>query len=189
MRSSFPHLLPDLARDFTSGSSLFLTTLRSVSPPFTSVSSSASPPPPPCQLTCLPLPFMGYLLTLPLPLSLSPLRLLALLCFLFLLDFLTLLRLSLFLSRVLLWYMGWVWVSRLLLGLPLPPFTHMLLPPPLLGILLPHIRLIPLRLPLFPLRPILLPMRMNASLMMFTVHLTLLLLPCPWIPLDQSIAA
>ena len=50
VRSSFPHLLPDLARDFTSGSFLFLTTLCSVSPPSqapssSSVSSTASYPP------------------------------------------------------------------------------------------------------------------------------------------------
>ena len=50
MRSSFPHLLPDLSRDFSSGSSLFLTTLRSApassSPPTSSSSlSSASHPP------------------------------------------------------------------------------------------------------------------------------------------------
>ena len=49
MRSSFPHLLPDLSRDFTSGSSLFLTTLRSA-PPVSSAPlapPSASVPPPP----------------------------------------------------------------------------------------------------------------------------------------------
>ena len=86
--------------------------------------------------------------------------------------------------------MGWVWVSCLLLGLALSPFTRLLLPHMLLlGILLPHTRLIPLRLPLLTLRPILLPMRMSASLMMTTVCLTLPLLPCPWIQLAQSIAA
>ena len=50
VRSSFPHLLPDLSHDFSSGSSLFLTTLRSVSPPplppaSSSAFSSASHPP------------------------------------------------------------------------------------------------------------------------------------------------
>ena len=46
MRSSFPHLLPDLARDFTSGSSLFLATLRSApvtpSPPASSATLFAA---------------------------------------------------------------------------------------------------------------------------------------------------
>ena len=135
---------------------------------------------------------MGCRLTLPLPLSLSPLRLLLLLRYLLLLDFLTLLRLLPFLSRVLPWYMGWVWVSLILLGFPLPPFTSLLLPRllpplPLLGII-PHTRLIPLRLPLLLLQPILLPMRMCNSLMISPVHLTLPLLPCPWIRLVLSIA-
>ena len=67
---------------------------------------------------------MGYRLHLPLPLSLSPLRLLTLLRLLLLLDFLTLLRLLPFLSRVISWCMGWVWVSLLLLGLPLPASWH-----------------------------------------------------------------
>ena len=49
VRPSFPHLLPDLSRDFTSDSSLFLTTLRSApatpSPPTSSATfSSASHP-------------------------------------------------------------------------------------------------------------------------------------------------
>ena len=48
MHSSFPHLLPDLSRNFSSGSSLFLTTLRSApaasSPPASSSSRSSHPP-------------------------------------------------------------------------------------------------------------------------------------------------
>ena len=50
VRSSFPHLLPDLARDFSSGSSLFLATLRSAAspsqpPPPLSYPASVAPPP------------------------------------------------------------------------------------------------------------------------------------------------
>ena len=51
VRSSFPHLLPDLARDFSSGNSLFLATLRSsaypsqLTPPL-SFAALAAPPPP-----------------------------------------------------------------------------------------------------------------------------------------------
>ena len=49
VRSSFPHLLPDLSCDFTSNSSLFLTTLRSApatpSPPTTSATLSSTPQP------------------------------------------------------------------------------------------------------------------------------------------------
>ena len=179
--SSFPHLLPDIARDFASGSSLFLTTLHSVAPPPASVSSSASHPPLSAHLSSL--PYLGCLLTLLLSLSLYPLRRLALLRFLLLLVFLTLLRLSPFLSWVLPWCMGWVWVSLLLLGFPLPLITrllllHMLLPPPLLGILLPHTHMILLRRPLLPLRPNLLPMRMSASLTMTRRPLIPQLLPC-----------
>ena len=49
VRSSFPHLLPDVARDFASDSSLFLTTLHSGAPPSqapppSSVSSATHPP-------------------------------------------------------------------------------------------------------------------------------------------------
>ena len=85
-------------------------------------------------------------------------------------------------------------VSLLLVELPLPPFTRLLLPrmlppPLLLGILLPLTRLIPLRLPLLLLQSILLPMRMSVSLMMSTVRLTLPLLPYHWNPLVQSITA
>ena len=42
VRSSYPHLLPDLARDFSSGSSLFLAALHS--PPLPSSSAAAFPP-------------------------------------------------------------------------------------------------------------------------------------------------
>ena len=66
VRSSFPHLLPDLSRDFTSGSSLFLTTLRSAPPlPAPPVSSaplappSASVPPPPGFPPLPPHPSLG----------------------------------------------------------------------------------------------------------------------------------
>ena len=50
VRSSFPHLLPDLACNFTSGSSLLLTTLCSVAPPplppasYSTFSSASHPP-------------------------------------------------------------------------------------------------------------------------------------------------
>ena len=74
MRSSFPHLLPDLSRDFSSCSSLFLATLRSVaaasSPPASSSSlSSASHPPLSAHLSSSRLP--GGL-ALPPSYSLSP---------------------------------------------------------------------------------------------------------------------
>ena len=56
VRSSFPHLLPDLLRDFSSGSSLFLTTLRlapaASSPPATSSSLSLALLTLPSPLTC-----------------------------------------------------------------------------------------------------------------------------------------
>ena len=60
VRFSFPHLLPDLARDFSSGSSLFLTALRSVSPPpflppSSSGSSAASHPPLSAHLSSTPM--------------------------------------------------------------------------------------------------------------------------------------
>ena len=45
MRSSFPHLLPDLARDFSSGSSLFLAPLRSAAPPSSCFAYSFLPRP------------------------------------------------------------------------------------------------------------------------------------------------
>ena len=44
MHSSFPHLLPALARDFSSGSSFFLATLRSTAPPSLPYPSPAVPP-------------------------------------------------------------------------------------------------------------------------------------------------
>ena len=61
VRSSFSHLLPDIALDFASGSSLFLTTLRSVAPPSqapppSSVSSSATHPPLSAHLSSASLP-------------------------------------------------------------------------------------------------------------------------------------
>ena len=66
VRSSFPHLLPDLSRDFTSGSSLFLTTLRSApplpAPPVSSASLAppfASVPPPPGFPPLPPHPSLG----------------------------------------------------------------------------------------------------------------------------------
>ena len=178
--SSFPHLLPDLARDFSSGFSLFLTTLRSVSPPSlpppsSSGSSTASHP-----------PLSTHLSLLPLPLGVYPFRLLLRLPCRRLLVFLTLLLLLPFLSRVLPWCMGWVWVS-FLLGFPLPPFTLLLYPLPLLGI--PHTLMIPMRLQLLLLRLILLPMRMSDSLTTSTIRLTLPLLPYPWIRLVLNIAA
>ena len=193
VRSSFPHLLPDLARHFSSGSSLFLTTLRSVSPPSLAPPFSSPPcarchlplwclpllpaplPPPtlPFPLTCLPPPCLGCRLLLPLPLSLYPLRLLLCLPCRLLLGFLTLLLLLPFLSRVLPWCMGWVWVSLLLLGFPLPPFTRLLYLLPLHG--LPHTRMIPMRLQLLLLRPILLPMRMSDSLTTSTIRSSIIL--------------
>ena len=56
VRSSFPRLFPDVARDCSSGSSLFLTTLRSVSPPSQAPpSSSASHPPLTAHLSSAPM--------------------------------------------------------------------------------------------------------------------------------------
>ena len=164
-----------------------------------------------CLLTCSLLRCLGYLLSPPLFLPLLCLCLLLLrlrllvvyFCLLLLpllscllrqpLLVLSPLTLLLFLSRVRRLYMGWVWVALPLLGFPLSPFIHLLLPclvlqRPLLGCLLPPIHMIRLLLPL--LRPLLiLSMRLMIVTRMKAFHrLTLRLLRSHWTPRGPNIA-
>ena len=139
---------------------------------------SLAPPTLPFPLTCRLPPCLGVPLLLPLPRSLFPFRLLLLLPCLPLLVFLTLPLLPL-LSRVLPWYWGWVWVSLLLRGFPLPLLVRQLL----MRMPLPPTRLIP-TCPLS-----LLLMMMIASQAKFMTLSIPRLLRCLWTLRARNIAA
>ena len=197
VRSSFPHLLPDVVRDFASGSSLFLTTLLSVAtpsqtPPPSSVSSSATHPPLSAHLSSASLPGVP-----PHPSSLAQFHPSAP-------------PVSSFLppppgfshptSSLAFPIQGSSEVHGLGVGVPsssgVPRSLYYMSAAPAYGASTSaswhppsHTLLILLCLPLLTLRPVLFPTRMSITLRMTMHPLIHLLLPYLWIQLDHSIGA